>query len=327
VVRDDVPPATAALLAARAAARPAVRVPVIAAVTYVRNPNFEDAYRGFVDELAKIGLADGTGSKVVLRDAQLDIGTLGTIVAAVSAERPDVVVPFTTPALQAVARKVRDLPVVFSLVASGVDAGVGKTNADHVPNITGAQIEGDWPRMIEVLKAAMPGIRRVGTVFAPGESNSVFNKENWRKALAGAGIELVALGADRPTELAEAADGMVSQGIEAVAQISDNSSGMGFSTIVRAADRAGIPVFSFTPGSMRAGATVAVARDFEDVGRVAARLVKRVLAGEPTAQIPFTNTERTVLYANPERLKRFGIRMPDHVMREATLVREGEAAR
>jgi hypothetical protein len=34
-----------------------------------------------------------------------------------------------------------------------------------------------------------------------------------------------------------------------------------------------------------------------------------------------------VLYANPERLKRFGIRMPDHVMREATLVREGEAAR
>jgi putative ABC transport system substrate-binding protein len=112
-----------------------------------------------------------------------------------------------------------------------------------------------------------------------------------------------------------------------VAQISDNSSGMGFSTIVRAADRAGIPVFSFTPGSMRAGATVAVARDFEDVGRVAARLVKRVLAGEPTAQIPFTNTERTVLYANPERLKRFGIRMPDHVMREATLVREGEVAR
>jgi ABC-type uncharacterized transport system substrate-binding protein len=327
VVRDDVPPATAALLAARAAARPAVRVPVIAAVTYVRNPNFEDAYRGFVDELSKIGLADGTGSKVVLRDAQLDIGTLGTIVAAVSAERPDVVVPFTTPALQAVARKVRDLPVVFSLVASGVDAGVGTTNADHVPNVTGAQIEGDWPRMIEVLKAAMPGIRRVGTVFAPGESNSVFNKENWRKALAGAGIELVALGADRPTELAEAADGMVSQGIEAVAQISDNSSGMGFSTIVRAADRAGIPVFSFTPGSMRAGATVAVARDFEDVGRVAARLVKRVLAGEPTAQIPFTNTERTVLYANPERLKRFGIRMPDHVMREATLVREGEAAR
>lgn len=327
MAREDVPPATAALLAARAASRAPARVPVIAAVTYVRNPNFEDAYRGFVDELAKIGLADGNGSKVVLRDAQLDIGTLGTIVAAVSADRPDVVVPFTTPALQAVARKIRDIPVVFSLVASGVDAGLGTSDADHAPNVTGAQIVGDWPRMIEVLKAAMPGVRRVGTVFAPGESNSVFNKESWRKALEAAGIELVAMGADRPTELAEAADGMVSQGLDAVVQISDNSSGMGFQTIVRAADRAGLPVFSFTPGSMRAGAAFAVARDFEDVGRVSARLVKRVLAGESTAVIPFAYTERTVLYANPDRLARFGIRIPEHILREATVIREGDPAK
>lgn len=327
VVRADVPPATAALLAARAAARAPARVPVIAAVTYSRTPNFEDAYRGFIDELGKVGLADGTGSRVVLRDAQLDIGALGTIVAAISADRPDVVVPFTTPALQAVARKVHDRPVVFSLVASGVEAGAGTSDADHVPNITGAQIEGDWERMIEVLQRAMPGIRRVGTVFAPGEANSVFSKERWRQALAHVGIELVTVGADRPTELAEAADGMVSRGIEAVAQISDNASSMGFSTIVRAADRAGIPVFSFTPGSMREGAAFAVARDFEDVGRVSAQLVRRVLAGEPTAGIPFANTERTVLYANPERLARFGVRMPDDILRQATAVHEGEPAR
>ena len=327
VERADVPPAVAAMLAARAAQRSAGgHLPVVATVTYGRSPNFEDAYRGFLSEMEAIGLGDGTGARIVLRDAQFDIGALGTIVAAVAAERPDVVVPFTTPALQAVSRKVKDLPVVFSLVASGVEAGVGRSETDHLPNVTGAQIEGDWPRMIELVKAAMPGARRVGTVFAPGEANSVFNKESWRKALAAAGIELVAVGADRPTELAEAAEGLVTKGIDAVVQISDNSSSMGFATIVRAADRAGIAVFSFTPGSMRAGAAFAVARDFEDVGRVSARLVKRVLAGEAVAGIPFTDTERTVIYANPERLERFGIRVPPEILGQATVVREGDPA-
>ena len=327
VERADVPPAVAAMLAARTASRTAGgRLPLIAAVTYSRTPNFEDAYRGFLAEMEAIGLGDGVGSRIVLRDAQLDIGSLGTIVAAVAAERPDVVVPFTTPALQAVARRIKDLPVVFSLIASAIDSGVGTSDHDHVPNVTGAQVQGDWPRMVEVLKAAMPGVRRVGTVFAPGEANSVFNKESWRKALEREGIELVAVGADRPTELAEAADGLVSQGIEAVAQVSDNASSMGFSTIVRAADRAGIPVFSFTPGSMRAGAAFAVARDFEDVGRVSARIVKRVLGGEPTAGIPFAHTERTVLYVNPERLARFRVRLPTDVLAQAKVIREGDPA-
>ena len=330
VERAEVPPAVAQMLAARPA-RSAARtaggnLPTIAAITYSRTPNFDDAYRGFLAEMEAIGLGDGVGARIVLRDAQLDVGALGTIVAAVSAERPDVVVPFTTPALQAVSRKIKDLPVVFSLVASGIEAGVGRSATDHLANVTGAQIEGDWARMIEVLKAAMPGVRRVGTVFAPGEANSVFNKESWRKALAAAGIELVAVGADRPTELSEAADGLVTQGIDAVAQISDNASSMGFATLVRAADRAGLAVFSFTPGSMRAGATFAVARDFEDVGRVSARLVKRVPAGEAVAGIPFADTQRTVLYANPERLQRFGIRIPPEVLRDATVVREGDPA-
>ncbi|MFM8817646.1 MAG: ABC transporter substrate-binding protein, partial [Phycisphaerales bacterium] len=330
VERAEVPPAVAQMLAARAvqaSARTAGgHLPTIAAITYSRTPNFDDAYRGFLAEMEAIGLGDGVGARIELRDAQLDIGALGTIVAAVSAERPDVVVPFTTPALQAVMRKIKDRPVVFSLVASGIEAGAGRSAADHLPNVTGAQIEGDWTRMIEVLKDAMPGVRRVGTVFAPGEANSVFNKESWRQALAAAGIELVAVGADRPTELSEAADGLVTQGIDAVAQISDNASSMGFATIVRAADRAGLAVFSFTPGSMRAGATFAVARDFEDVGRVSARLVKRVLAGEAVAGIPFADPQRTVLHANPERLQRFGIRIPPEILQDATVVREGDPA-
>ena len=62
-------------------------MPVISLISYNRSPNFEECYRGFMDELPKLGMVDGTNCRVVLRDAQLDIGTLNTIVTATAEER------------------------------------------------------------------------------------------------------------------------------------------------------------------------------------------------------------------------------------------------
>ena len=334
VEQPAAPESVLALLAARAksgagatpAAQPA-RMPVISLITYNRSPNFEECYRGFMDELPKLGMVDGTNCRVVLRDAQLDIGTLNTIVTATAEERPDVVVPFTTPALQATIRRIRDRPVVFSLVASGVEAGAGTSNDDHLPNVTGAQTSSDVALMVRILQEALPAARRVGTVFAPGETNSVFNRNELAAELRKAGIELVSAGADRPTELPEAADGVVTQGIQAMVQISDNSSGTGFATIVKAADRAGIPVLAFTPGAMRAGATLAVSRDFEDVGRLSARLAVRVLKGEQTAKIPFTWPDRTELLVNPARMAKYRVVLPAERMKGARTMTESTGAR
>ena len=334
VEQPAAPESVLALLAARAksgagatpAAQPA-RMPVISLITYNRSPNFEECYRGFMDELPKLGMVDGTNCRVVLRDAQLDIGTLNTIVTATAEERPDVVVPFTTPALQATIRRIRDRPVVFSLVASGVEAGAGTSNDDHLPNVTGAQTSSDVALMVRILQEALPAARRVGTVFAPGETNSVFNRNELAAELRKAGIELVSAGADRPTELPEAADGVVTQGIQAMVQISDNSSGTGFATIVKAADRAGIPVLAFTPGAMRAGATLAVSRDFEDVGRLSARLVVRVLKGEQTAKIPFTWPDRTELLVNPARMAKYRVVLPAERMKGARTMTESTGAK
>lgn len=329
VAKEAAPPAVAALLAKAVAAQPAGtgRLPVISVLTYSRTPNFEDAHRGFLDELPKVGLEDGRTCRIVFRDAQLDIGTLNTIVATVAEERPDVVVPFTTPAVQAVVRRIRDRPVVFAMVASGVATGAGTSNSEHLPNVTGAQMLGDWPRMVEVVKATLPGLRRAGTVFAPSEANSVYSRGEWERALRGAGIELVAVGADRPTELAEAAEGLATKGVGAILQINDNASITGFTSITKAADRAGIPVFGFAPATVRLGATLAVARDYESNGRDAARLVARVLRGEAPAGIPFQDAAGSQLIVNPDRLSRLGIRLPESMMQGAKAVREGEAGK
>ena len=324
VAQELVPPSIGAMLAALPAVVNSAQraMPTIAVLTYNRTPNFEDSYRGFIQEMGVLGYKNGENCTLQLRDAQLDIGTLGTIVAAIAEEKPDVVVPFTTPALQATLRRIKNVPIVFSLIASGVAAGAGKSNDDHLPNVTGAQITCDWARMLEVATAAIPNLKRVGTVFAPSEVNSVYHRDEWRQVLNAAGIELISVAADRPTELPEAAEGLATQGVQAILQISDNSSSTGFAAIVKSADRANIPVFAFAPGAMREGATISVSRDFEDVGRVCARLVDKVLCGQSPASIPFTDPKETTLLINPTRMARYGITLPKPMMDGARIVTE-----
>ena len=324
VAQELVPPSIGAMLAALPAVVNSAQraMPTIAVLTYNRTPNFEDSYRGFIQEMGVLGYKNGENCTLQLRDAQLDIGTLGTIVAAIAEEKPDVVVPFTTPALQATLRRIKNVPIVFSLIASGVAAGAGKSNDDHLPNVTGAQITCDWARMLEVATAAIPNLKRVGTVFAPSEVNSVYHRDEWRQVLNAAGIELISVAADRPTELPEAAEGLATQGVQAILQISDNSSSTGFAAIVKSADRANIPVFAFAPGAMREGATISVSRDFEDVGRVCARLVDKVLRGQSPASIPFTDPKETTLLINPTRMARYGITLPKPMMDGARIVTE-----
>lgn len=297
-------------------------VPTVTVVTYSRTSVFEDAYAGFVEEMKSLGYEDGTTMRLVLRDAQLDIGTLNTIVATIAEERPTVVVPMTTMALQATIRRIKERPVVFTLIASGVAAGAGTSATDHLPNVTGNEVQGDWDGMVRVLRAAIPGVRKVGTLFAPGEANSVFNRDQWRARLATEGIELVSAAADRPTEIPEAADALAAQGVQAITQISDVSSSSGFTSIVRSADRVGLPVFGFATSAVRDGATLALARDFRQTGIDGARLVDRVLKGADPATIPFTETTKTVTVVNPDRMRRLGISLPPSLIEGATELRE-----
>lgn len=304
---------------------PAVPLPLVAVITYNQTPNFEDSYRGFVDEMRHLGYRDGVNCRIVLHDAQFDIGTLNTIVAAVASEKPAVVVPFTTPALQSVLRTIKDRPVVFSLVASGVAAGAGTSNSNHLSNVTGAQITLDWPLMLKVAKAVMPNLKRAGTTFAPGETNSVHFRDQWQAVLAEDGIELISIGADKPIELPEAADALVSRGIPVFLQISDNAASTGFAAITKSATRGKIPVFTFTPGGMRAGATLAVARDMAEVGANSARIVDRILRGEDPAVIPFTDPVISTILINPRLMALYNLTLPPELAKDAVIMESADA--
>ena len=146
----------------------------------------EGVFRGF-EEAA---LVEGRDYEAKFVSAQGDIATASSMVDAAASDGTELIVSLTTPMLQACLRRSRGIPVVFTLVANPVLAGAGKSNTDHLPNVAGNYVVSPFARMMRAVRECLPNARRVGTLFAPAEVNSVFYKDKLVEAAREVGIEV-----------------------------------------------------------------------------------------------------------------------------------------
>lgn len=286
----------------------------IVAIVYVETLTMEEGFAGVKDGLAAAGLVEGRDFEMRLQSAQGDVAILNGIVDAAVAASPDVIVALSTPALQAVANKVKAIPVVFSIVSNPFIAGAGRSDDDHLPNVTGVYISGPFDRMAQLLHDHFPSWKSVGTLFCPAEVNSVFVEGKMRDALARRGIELESVAASTPADLPDAAAALASRPIDAIVQLSDNQGTAGFPAIVRAARRSHKPLVGFTAQAVEQGAAFAIAEEYRDAGRGSGSMVAMILRGAPPSKIPFRDFEGDVLVVDEANARALGFSLPPSLL-------------
>jgi putative ABC transport system substrate-binding protein len=189
-----------------------------------------------------------------------------------------------------------------------------------MPNVAGNFVISPFERMMEVIRECMPNLRRVGTLFAPAEVNSVFYKDRMVEAARAQGIEVQAVGVSTVSEVADAALSMGSMNVEAICQISDNLSGSTFAPIAQAARKFGLPLFTFNTTHADQGSTIIVARDYYDGGRQAGLMAAKVMRGADPAGMPFEPVEKTQFIINLDNAKQAGLTIPRKLIDEADKV-------
>ncbi len=310
----------AGIQAGEASANPGGKKWRIAVITYNETPPSEETLAGMDEGWSKSPLKAGKDYSLSLRNAQGDIAALSGIVDAALTEGADIVVPLSTPTLQACIHKIRDLPVVFSLVANPVAAGAGRSSTDHLSNVTGVSVLGPAGEMLDMLEKYYPSYRRFGTLFCPAETNSVDLKDSLAAMCRERGLTLEAVAANSPGELPDAALSMTSRRIDAVLQISDNLSSSGFVAIARAAKQAWVPLFSLNSTTVPLGAPIAMGRDYHEAGRQTVRMIERIIAGETPASIPFLLPPKVVRTVSLPNAQAVGMTIPDGLIKEADVV-------
>jgi ABC-type uncharacterized transport system substrate-binding protein len=284
---------------------------------YSESPILDESLEGLKRGFKEAGLVEGRDCSVMYRNAQGDIATLNAIFDEFNGNETDVVVSFSTPALQAALRKVDRKPLIFAVVLDPFAAGAGKSESDHRQNMTGVYLAFPYAAMAQTVHQVLPRARRVGTLFTPGEVNSLVARDNFEKALKEHGLEIVSVPVNSPTEVSDAALSLCQSGIDVLCQISDNLSNASFSAIARACAMAKMALFTFSPTQVKAGAILGVGCDYAENAREAGLLVARVMRGEEPTQIPFHATTMTRRSVNLDNARRFGVSVPDEWVKKA----------
>ena len=165
----------------------------------------DEAYRGLRAGLKEAGLVDGRDFTINYRNAQGDIATLNSICDEMNGNDTDLVIAFTTTALQAALRKIDRKPLLFALVLDPFAAGAGKSDTDHRANVTGVYLAFPYAEVARAIREVLPRARRVGTLFTPGELNSVVARQRFEDALKKQGLSLESTPVNAPSEVSDAA--------------------------------------------------------------------------------------------------------------------------
>lgn len=273
---------------------------------------------GLLDGLRKGGLVEERDYNMRIFNAQGDMSTLSSIMNTVRADRPDLLMVISTPALQAALRQAGpDTKIVFTCVADGVMAGAGKSVTDHLPNVAGITTSSSFDGMARMIKETLPRTKRVGTLFTPAEINSVLYKDWFVEALQAEGIELVALPVTSSADVLQSASELCGKDIQVVCQVVDNLTRPGFALIARKAAENNIPVFVFDSDQMKDGGTICLARDYYDAGLEAAEFALRILGGESPGNIPFTNTQSEKLMINRKLARKYNLQLSNELLEKA----------
>ncbi len=292
----------------------------LALIQYNDSPLSELSLEGILEGLKLAGMERERDFQLKVSNAQGDMATLNMIIESVSGERPDLIFVTSTPTLQAAAQKIKDIDVVFSVVADPVLAGAGESFHSHLPNITGISTLGDYSGMIELIREILPSVKRIGTIFSPAEANSVKNMNELKKFASEAGIELIVSPVNSVSDVADATLSLLSKRPDILCQIVDNLTSSSFSTIIKAADSKSIPVFGFVSDQTEMGAVLVVSRDYRQAGIDAVNLANRIFNGESTAEIAFEFVSKTDILINLRSAKKYGITIPEELLNRDNVI-------
>ena len=308
--------------------RPAAeRIPQVAIVILSSQPVLQEGLDGALETLRESGFIDGRNIAPRQFNAEGDVATLNAIARQVTDGQFDMVITFSTPAMQAVAKaNTKGKAIhVFGLVADPFAAGVGLRRdapLNHPRHFVGTGIPAPVAESFQLARKMFPRLKTVGVAWNPAESNSVGYVGQARKAAQELQIELLEAHVDNSSGVLEAASSLASRGAEALWVPGDNTILSALNSVLSAAKKARIPVFGISPGDPERGTVLDLGANFHEVGKLTGKLAVDIIRGADPAKIPVRDFSPRRLVINQLAVNglKDAWRIPDDVAASADIL-------
>jgi putative tryptophan/tyrosine transport system substrate-binding protein len=289
---------------------------------FAPDPAIDNARKGFIKALEDSGFKDGSNIILEYKNAQADFLTIQSILDSYISRKVDMIVPLTTPCLQATVGKVNSINVVFTAIYDPYIAGAANSPDDHAPNITGV---GSFPpveKTIEFILQIMPDLKTLGTIRNTSELCSEAALLKARELCLKKGIDLIETSITSTSEVLLSAQTLADKNIDAFYIVGDNTVLTAFDSIVKVSQESQIPIIMNDPEYVERGALAAVGFDFYESGYAGGLIAARVLKGESPADIPIQSVVVPRLVINLDNAEFLGVKISEDILKLADHVIE-----
>ena len=291
----------------------------VAVTAIVEHPALDAVRDGVQAALKEAGYESGKNLKWQYQSAQGNTGTAAQIARKFIGDKPDAIVAIATPSAQAVVAATKSVPVVYSAVTDPVAAKLVPSMEPSKTNVAGVSDVLALDKQIELIKQVVPGAKRIGMVYNPGEANSVVVVKELQKLLPSMGLTLVEAAAPRSVDVSSAARSLIGK-VDVIYTSTDNNVVSAYEALVKVGQDAKIPLVASDTDSVKRGAIAALGINYRDLGELTGRMVVRILKGEKPGEIKSETSSKLELFVNPGAAEKQGVKLSDALIKSAAQV-------
>ena len=278
----------------------------------------------FLGELDRVGWNENRNLQVDIRESGGDTSTTRRFAAELAALRPDVILGMGSLPTASLLEATRTVPVVFTLVADPVGAGVVKNLARPGGNATGFSLfeytlSAKWP---ELLKQVAPHVTRVAV---PRDSTATAGIGQFAVIQAMApsvGLEVTAIDGRDAGEIETAIVDFARAANGGMIVPAQPGSLIHRDLIIALAARHRLPAVYFERYFATAGGLISYGPNVIDQFRRAAGYVDRILKGEKPGDLPVQAPTKYELVINQKTARALGLAVPPTLLARADEVIE-----
>ena len=261
------------------------------------------------ERLGEIGQEKGVTFEIVEDNCNLDTSVMQQIIANFIADEVDLMVGVATPVAIGMQGMTTDngIPVVFAAVSDPVGAELVESLEKPGANITGTSDYLDTAAVLNLIFAANPDAKKVGLLYNPSEDASTAPVAAAKEILTEKGVEVKEYTAANVTEVMQAAEAIVSDGMDAVFTPTDNTIMKAELSIYETLAEAKIPHYTGADSFALNGAFLGYGVDYANLGRVTGDMIAAILVdGADPAVTPVQTFDNGTATVNTETCAAIG---------------------
>src|SRR5262245_15939228 len=276
----------------------------------------------FVQRLRELGWTEGRTIAIEYRWAGGRSERFAEIAAEFIRLKVDVIVTVGT-AVLAAKQATSDIPIVFALAADPVGSGLVASLARPGGNVTGLSLQQTdaGGKRLELLREAVPGLRRLAIMGNVGYSGSVLEMSEVQETAHTLGLEVTRSEIRRAEDIAAAVEALKGRA-DALYVVGDSLVDANRISINTLALSARLPTMHIVKEAVEAGALMSYGPNFPDLYRRAADYVDKILRGAKPADLPVEQPTKFDLAINLTTARALGITIPPQLVARADEVIE-----